>query len=377
FFISYTGVDTAWAEWLAWVLEEVGYAVVLQAWDFAAGSNFVLEMDRAAREAARTIAVLSPESAPETFTAFVNFTWTPPPGLLIPGTQFAYELVAASGEQRDRTQEGLVRVVTMDEYVDLEAEQSERYLKQLESTQSPAVRISEALNVPDHEANRLLNATYGRSALARQNIVLHGARVRLQGHDFPENHAVLVNGQWLPIDTEGRFAAEYLLPIGDSWTRLAVEMAGGDVWLKDIPVTVTGEHTFLVALADFTAASNDLSGSLEPLSANDRYAEDTLIEGRLAYYLKAKIKGKYLLTSQLDSREEQLDDILGNLDQRDPRALFRRIDPDRYYPVYGDDSTAINDTNSQGRLYLRLEWDKSEVIWGNFQTEVDDSEFIQ
>ncbi|MEO1580779.1 MAG: OmpA family protein, partial [Pseudomonadota bacterium] len=323
------------------------------------------------------IAVLSPESAPETFTAFVNFTWTPPPGLLIPGTQFAYELVASSGEQRDRTQEGLVRVVTMDEYLDLEAEQSKRYLKQLESTQSPAVRISEALNVPDHEANRLLNATYGRSALARQNIVLHGARVRLQGHDFPENHAVLVNGQWLPIDTEGKFAAEYLLPIGDSWARLGVEMAGGDVWLKDIPVTVTGEHTFLVALADLTAASNDLSGSLEPLSANDRYAEDTLIEGRLAYYLKAKIKGKYLLTSQLDSREEQLDDILGNLDQRDPRALFRRIDPDRYYPVYGDDSTTINDTNSQGRLYLRLEWDKSEVIWGNFQTEVDDSEFIQ
>jgi hypothetical protein len=31
FFISYTGVDRAWAEWIAWQLEAAGYTVVLQA----------------------------------------------------------------------------------------------------------------------------------------------------------------------------------------------------------------------------------------------------------------------------------------------------------------------------------------------------------
>src|SRR6266568_366813 len=60
FFISYTGVDRGWAEWIAWELEEVGYTTVLQAWDFRPGSNFVLDMLRAA-EAQRTIAVLSPD----------------------------------------------------------------------------------------------------------------------------------------------------------------------------------------------------------------------------------------------------------------------------------------------------------------------------
>ncbi|KAM3113373.1 toll/interleukin-1 receptor domain-containing protein [Phormidesmis sp. 146-33] len=59
FFISYTGEDRAWAEWIAWTLEEAGYLVVIQAWDFRPGGNFVLDMQRAMAEASRTIAVLS------------------------------------------------------------------------------------------------------------------------------------------------------------------------------------------------------------------------------------------------------------------------------------------------------------------------------
>jgi tetratricopeptide (TPR) repeat protein len=59
FFISYNRADRHWAEWIAWQLEEAEYSTVLQAWDFRPGGNFVLEMDKAAREAQHTIAVLS------------------------------------------------------------------------------------------------------------------------------------------------------------------------------------------------------------------------------------------------------------------------------------------------------------------------------
>jgi hypothetical protein len=41
----------AWAEWIAWTLEEVRYKVEVQAWDFRPGGNFVLVMQRAAAEA--------------------------------------------------------------------------------------------------------------------------------------------------------------------------------------------------------------------------------------------------------------------------------------------------------------------------------------
>jgi hypothetical protein len=59
FFISYTGSDRAWAEWIAQQLEEAGYTTILQAWDFVPGSHFVNEMHRAMQIARRTIAVLS------------------------------------------------------------------------------------------------------------------------------------------------------------------------------------------------------------------------------------------------------------------------------------------------------------------------------
>ncbi len=68
FFISYSSADKDWAEWIAWQLEEAHYAIVIQAWDFRPGSNFVLEMQKAATEAQRTIAVLSQNYVNALFT---------------------------------------------------------------------------------------------------------------------------------------------------------------------------------------------------------------------------------------------------------------------------------------------------------------------
>lgn len=68
FFISYNKADHAWAQWIAWRLEEAGYTTILQAWDFRPGSNFVLEMDRAARQTRCTIAVLSPDYIEAAYT---------------------------------------------------------------------------------------------------------------------------------------------------------------------------------------------------------------------------------------------------------------------------------------------------------------------
>jgi TIR domain/AcrB/AcrD/AcrF family len=51
FFISHTNVDRRWAEWIGWVLEAEGFKVILQAWDFLAGQNFVLAMQEATAKA--------------------------------------------------------------------------------------------------------------------------------------------------------------------------------------------------------------------------------------------------------------------------------------------------------------------------------------
>lgn len=67
FFVSYTSADKTWAEWIAWQLEAAGYSVVIQAWDFRPGENFVVEMQTAAAEAERTLLVLSDDYLKSSF----------------------------------------------------------------------------------------------------------------------------------------------------------------------------------------------------------------------------------------------------------------------------------------------------------------------
>jgi TIR domain len=57
FFVSFNQADRLWATWIAWVLEEAGYSVFFQDWDFR--GNFIEHMNRAHSHAHRTLAVLS------------------------------------------------------------------------------------------------------------------------------------------------------------------------------------------------------------------------------------------------------------------------------------------------------------------------------
>lgn len=87
FFVSYNAKDRAWAEWIAWQLEEAGFSVVIQAWDFV--GNWVVRMDAAMRDTTRTIAVLSQDylAALYTQTEWANAFLLDPTGtkdLLIP-----------------------------------------------------------------------------------------------------------------------------------------------------------------------------------------------------------------------------------------------------------------------------------------------------
>jgi tetratricopeptide (TPR) repeat protein len=68
FFVSYTGADKKWAEWIAWILEEAGYTTLIQAWDFKSAANFVLNMQEGATNTTRTIAVVTPDYFKSGFT---------------------------------------------------------------------------------------------------------------------------------------------------------------------------------------------------------------------------------------------------------------------------------------------------------------------
>jgi hypothetical protein len=90
-----------------------------------------------------------------------------------------------------------------------------------------------------------------------------------------------------------------------------------------------------------------------------------MINSKKVSDLKGKIKGKYLITSSFDS-------------ERKKKELFKNLDPDKYYPIYGDESSInYSATDTQGMLFLLIEWDKSSAIWGNYNTAFTDTEFAQ
>ncbi len=77
---------------------------------------------------------------------------------------------------------------------------------------------------------------------------------------------------------------------------------------------------------------------------------------RAAFFVKGQIKGEYLLTAAYDSDKEV-------------RArLLRDIQPEEFYPVYGDASLRGFDARSAERLYVRVDKDRSYLLYGDFQT---------
>jgi hypothetical protein len=77
---------------------------------------------------------------------------------------------------------------------------------------------------------------------------------------------------------------------------------------------------------------------------------------RAAFYLKGKIKGEYLLTAAYDS------------DKDTHERLFRDIQPDEFYPIYGDSGVRGFDAQSTSRLYVRIDNKRSYLLWGDFTT---------
>lgn len=77
---------------------------------------------------------------------------------------------------------------------------------------------------------------------------------------------------------------------------------------------------------------------------------------RTAFFIKGKIKGDLLLTAAYDS------------DKQTRARMLRDIRPDEFYPVYGDSAIHGFDARSSDRLYVRVDKDKSYVMYGDFAT---------
>jgi hypothetical protein len=215
----------------------------------------------------------------------------------------------------------------------------------------------------------------GEDRTAIKNIPVSGGAVTVHGRNVPPGYAVQVFGEEIPIDPKQAFVVQRILPPGDHAVDVKVKGAsktGGLAFSRD--VNIPDNDWFYVALADLTIGKRTGDARIEEVRPGEY--DDVYSKGRLAFYLKGKIKGKYLLTAAADTAEDDLDQLFRNLDGQDPRRILRRLDPDDYYPVYGDDSTFLEDAPTKGKFYVRLERGDSQVMWGNYKTQITGTEFL-
>jgi outer membrane protein OmpA-like peptidoglycan-associated protein len=232
------------------------------------------------------------------------------------------------------------------------------------------------LNAAELEAETL-RAAYGDNTLVVHNIATHGGAVTVSGSNVPPGNHVVVQGIPIPLDDDRRFVSRQIVPAGPQQVNVKIlnENAEGLDFTRNL--TVATDDSFFVGIADFTAGSRSVSGPIDLVSGDSNLSSHNYTNGELAFYYKGLVKGQWLLTAAADTQNQPVQDLFSNFSRKDPEDLLRRIDPDRYYPTYGDDSTTVQDAPTSGKFYVRLEKGDSSVLWGNFQTQLTGTDFIQ
>jgi hypothetical protein len=224
-----------------------------------------------------------------------------------------------------------------------------------------------------------LMAVYNGNALEVRNIPVNGGAVLVSGRGVPPGHSVTVMGIPVPVDAKGDFAVRQIVSSGEHQIDVALADKKGVASVFSRSAIVPDHDFFYVALADLTVGKNATTGPMALLNPDraDEFKDKVFVNGRLAFYLKGKVQGDTLLTASADTREQPIQHMFSNFDSKDPRYLLRNLDPNRYYPIYGDDSTLVEDAPTRGKFYVRLERGDNNIVWGNFKTTITGTEFVR
>ncbi len=220
-------------------------------------------------------------------------------------------------------------------------------------------------------------AGYGRSSLVKSNIAVGGGTVTVFGENVPANSTVYVLGLPVPVDGQGKFVTEQLLPAGSHNVTIAVldDNRRGLEFQRNL--YIPDSDFFYVALGDLTVGAASVSGPTELVGENGGFGDNFYTNARLAGFLKGKIMGDVYVTAQADTGEASVQDIFTNFLDKDASSLIDRVDDDRTYTTFGDDSSISDETPSQGKFYAKVEKGNSHVLWGNCSTGITGTDFAQ
>jgi len=198
----------------------------------------------------------------------------------------------------------------------------------------------------------------------KQSIPMSSMSVlRVQGKTAQGN-SVSVNRAQVSVEEDGFFEKTIYVPTGTHSIEVTSTTPMGESLVYQKDVEIKENYLFMTALGEEQIGNNRFKGNIETVAADDRFRDGIYTDGRVAYYLKGRVQGKFLVTSSYDSEDDNM-----------RKKLFTNLDPDDYYPVYGDASSIRYDGGeSQDKFYVLLEKDKSFFKWGSFNTDFTDTE---
>ena len=130
------------------------------------------------------------------------------------------------------------------------------------------------------------------------------------------------------------------------------------------PMIAVGVLDETINFRNFSGAAASTSASSFEQALNNFSVSNTSgstnLQSHLATSLKGTVWQSYLLTFAYDSDKSQNE------------RLFRDIQPDDYYPVYGDSSVRGYDAQSTSRMYFRIDHGKNYAQFGDFTTQDSD-----
>ncbi len=193
----------------------------------------------------------------------------------------------------------------------------------------------------------------------------------VSGKTNPKN-AIFVGDVEIDVEADGSFSHAVSLDGGHNLISVRAVNPEGFEGSVEHGVEAGNTDLFFMAFANGKVGQLKGKGYLE--GAGMQEDKKYYNEGRVAYYLKGRVKGKYLITSAFDSGTQEVNKLFDGLDEKDNSKLFTNLDPDKLYPVYGDSSTLVNDIESQGKFYLAVESDEFNAVVGNYAVDFNDTE---
>ena len=134
---------------------------------------------------------------------------------------------------------------------------------------------------------------------------------------------------------------------------------------KEIEFNTPIVPLMIVGSADATGSFLSTTGNLNGLKNKGQIDSGFHSDARVAFYGRGTVLDKYLLTASYDNERRQRD------------RLFRDLDPDVLYSIYGDNSRLDYTAQTSNPFFVKMELNRSYMMFGDFNTAFGQNELAR